>query len=45
MIDFAEQRSRAMERRLLEVKALPDRDAIELLDLPEGVEFEKRTAG
>jgi DNA recombination protein RmuC len=34
-IDFADQRSRAMERRLREVEALPDRDATELLQLPE----------
>jgi DNA recombination protein RmuC len=37
-IDFADQRSRAMERRLRDVEALPDRDAIELLQLPEGEE-------
>jgi DNA recombination protein RmuC len=37
-IDFADQRSRAMERRLREVEALPDRDAMELLHLPEGEE-------
>jgi DNA recombination protein RmuC len=37
-IDFADQRSRAMERRLREVEALPDRDASELLQLAEGGE-------
>ena len=37
-IDFADQRSRAMERRLREVEALPDREAMELLQLSEGEE-------
>ena len=37
-IDFADQRSRAMERRLREVEALPDRDALELLQLAESDE-------
>lgn len=40
-IDFADQRSRAMERRLREVEALPDRDALELLQLPEAEQLEE----
>jgi DNA recombination protein RmuC len=44
-IDFADQRSRAMERRLREVEALPDRDAMELLELPDRTEFEDELLG
>jgi hypothetical protein len=34
-----------MERRLREVEALPDRDAMELLELPDRTEFEDELLG